>query len=542
MKTKSAPSFSLLRLSRQQKVVSVSKRNVHGGLRTSRNALSQLWEVRNVVSDRELFELRNGRVIMDEDLSEKMYIIKSYHPEKADETSSGFEWSEMGMANLFGMLYNKEARYCTEHKSWYTYFEGAWRKDEGAVLVSEKIKDFVRLMILYCGEITDDETRKSYTAFVNKMGDRRMRDRILKDATGELRISATQFDSNPYLINCLNGTYSLEDFSFREARWDDFLAMQTNFRHTVRRDVRCERWEKFIDEVTQGETDKADFLQRALGYSILGMSNEECMFILHGKTTRNGKSTLLNTIETMLGDYAKVAPVGMICRGDRQKDAEAASPTLAGLKGKRFVTMSESNEYGKLDEEKIKQLTGGEEISARALYQSAITYKPQFTLWLSCNDLPMVTDKSLFASERIKVIEFNRHFTPEEQDTHLKDELTSQEAMSGIFMWLVRGYIKYKEMGLKMSDSLKTVVTKYERDNDLVLQFLENRCIRNEDVNIKAKDLYNCFKLWAKSEGAYILSARKFNSEMERHPEWFDRKSTSSGFMIYWGLKLKEVV
>lgn len=278
------------------------------------------------------------------------------------------------------------------------------------------------------------------------------------------------------------------------------------------------------------------------------------MFILHGKTTRNGKSTLLNTIETMLGDYAKVAPVGMICRGDRQKDAEAASPTLAGLKGKRFVTMSESNEYGKLDEEKIKQFTGGEEISARALYQSAITYKPQFTLWLSCNDLPMVTDKSLFASERIKVIEFNRHFSPAEQDTHLKDELTSQEAMSGIFMWLVRGYIKYKEHGLAMSESLRSVVTKYERENDLVLQFLENRCVRvpedennpfgekGKRTNIKAKDLYQAFKMWAKSEGAYVLSARKFNSEMERHPEWFDRKSTSSGFVIYWGLKLKEVV
>lgn len=495
-----------------------------------------------MLSDRELFELRNGRVIMDEDLSEKMYVIKSYHPEKADETSSGFEWSEMGMANLFGMLYNKEARYCTEHKSWYTYFEGAWRKDEGAILVSEKIKDFVRLMILYCGEIVDDDLRKSYTNFVNKMGDRRMRDRILKDATGELRISATQFDSNPYLINCANGTYSLEDFTFREAKWDDFLTMQTRFRHTIRRDIACKRWEKFIDEVTQGDKDKADFLQRALGYSMLGMSNEECMFILHGKTTRNGKSTLLNTIEYMLGDYAKVAPVGMICKGDRSKDAEAASPTLAGLKGKRFVTMSESNEYGKLDEEKIKQLTGGEEISARALYQSAITYKPQFTLWLSCNDLPMVTDKSLFASERIKVIEFNRHFKPEEQDTHLKDELTSQEAMSGIFMWLVRGYIKYKENGLVMTEELRSVVSKYERDNDLVLQFLEIRCVRDENANIKTKDLYNCFKLWAKSEGAFILSARKFNAEMERHPEWFDRKSTSSGFAIYWGLKLKEVL
>lgn len=492
--------------------------------------------------DRELFELSNGRCIMDEDLSDKMYMIKSYHPERADETSSGFEWSEMGMANLFGVLYNKEARYCAEHKSWFTYHEGAWRKDEGAILVSEKIKDFVRLMILYCGEITDDDTRKAYTKFVNSMGDRRMRDRILKDATGELRIAAAQFDANPYLINCLNGTYDLSDFTFREPRWDDYLTMQTNFRHTVSRDIRCERWEKFIDEVTENNHDKADFLQRALGYSMLGMSNEECMFILHGKTTRNGKSTLLNTIEYMLGDYSKVVPVGMICKGDRQKDAEAASPTLAGLKGKRFVTMSESNEYGKMDDEKIKQLTGGEEISARALYQSAITFKPQFTLWLSCNDLPLVTDKSLFASERIKVIEFNRHFSPQEQDTHLKDELTTMEAMSGIFMWLVRGYIRYKEHGLAMSEELTQVMRNYERDNDLVLQFLESRCVQSEEANIKAKDLYNAYKLWAKSEGAFILSARKFNAEMERHPEWFERKSTSSGFVIYWGVKLKEVV
>ena len=492
--------------------------------------------------DRELFELSNGRCIMDEDLSDKMYMIKSYHPERADETSSGFEWSEMGMANLFGVLYNKEARYCAEHKSWFTYHEGAWRKDEGAILVSEKIKDFVRLMILYCGEITDDDTRKAYTKFVNSMGDRRMRNRILKDATGELRIAAAQFDANPYLINCLNGTYDLSDFTFREPRWDDYLTMQTNFRHTVSRDIRCERWEKFIDEVTENNHDKADFLQRALGYSMLGMSNEECMFILHGKTTRNGKSTLLNTIEYMLGDYSKVVPVGMICKGDRQKDVEAASPTLAGLKGKRFVTMSESNEYGKMDEEKIKQLTGGEEISARALYQSAITFKPQFTLWLSCNDLPLVTDKSLFASERIKVIEFNRHFSPQEQDTHLKDELTTMEAMSGIFMWLVRGYIRYKEHGLAMSEELTQVVRNYERDNDLVLQFLESRCVQSEEANIKAKDLYNAYKLWAKSEGAFILSARKFNAEMERHPEWFERKSTSSGFVIYWGVKLKEVV
>ena len=492
---------------------------------------------------RELFQLRSGRVILDEDLSDKMYLIKTHHPERADETTSGFEWSEMGMANLFALLYEQEARYCSEHKCWYTYDSGAWRRDEGAILVSEKIKDFVRLMILYCGEISDDDLRKNYTAFVNKMGDRRMRDRILKDATGELHISAAKFDANPYLINCLNGTYDLSDFSFRPARWDDFLTMQTAFRHTVNRDVRCERWETFIDEVTEGDKDKADFLQRALGYSMLGLSNEECMFILHGKTTRNGKSTMLNTIENMLGDYARVAPVGIICKSDRLRDAEAASPTLAGLKGKRFVTMSESNEYGKLDEEQIKKFTGGEEITARALYQAATTYLPQFTLWLSCNDLPMVTDKSIFASERIKVVEFNRHFKPEEQDINLKAELTTQESMSGIFMWMIRGYIKYKQRGLTMPAHMKKVVRQYEKDNDLVLQFLEARCEHgDEDVVIKTKDLYSAFKIWAKSEGAPVLSARKFNAEMDRHPEWHYGKRIRDGYPYYYGLKLRDVL
>ena len=488
-------------------------------------------------TSRELFELRDGRMILDEDLSEKMYRIKEAAPEGLN---SGYEWSEMGMALLFGQLYENEARFCPEHKSWYTYFSGAWRKDEGAILVSEKLKDFVRLMILYCGEIEDDDKRKSYTGFVNKMGDRRMRDRILKDATGELRISAVEFDSNPYLINCKNGTYDLSDFSFRESSYADFITMQTNFDFTVDRSVRCPRWEQFIDEVTEGDKDKADFLQRALGYSLLGMANEECMFILYGKTTRNGKSTLLNTIEMMLGDYAKVVPVGMICRGDRQKDEEAASPTLAGLKGKRFVTMAESNEYGRLDEEKIKQLTGGEEISARALYQSAITYKPQFTMWLSCNDLPAVRDKSLFASDRIKVVEFNRHFSPAEQDTHLKDELTTPEAMKGIFMWLVLGYRHYLTKKLEMSPEMKAVIAQYAEENDITLQFLRATCKKDSASTISRKDLYKKYKQWCRMENHHPVAGLYFKNDMDVHPGWFDKYDRSSD--TYIGLGWKDII
>ena len=488
----------------------------------------------------ELFECRNGQVILDPGISEKMYLIKREHPEKGDGETTPYEWSEMGMAELFGVLYDRECRFCPERRAWYTYYDGAWRKDEGEMLVSGKIKEFTRLMLLYCGEIEDDDLRGAYIKFVDKMGDRRMRDRILKDARDVLPIPASKFDADPYLINCLNGTYDLHDCTFHEHCWNDFLTMQTNFRHTVRRDVKCERWEQFIMEVCEGDKDKADYLQRALGYSMLGISNEECMFILWGKTTRNGKSTMLNTIEHMLGDYAKVAPVGLICREKGTADPEAASPTLAGLKGKRFVTMSESNEYGKLDEEKIKQMTGGEEITARALYEAASTYMPQFTLWLSCNDLPAVTDHSLFASERVRVIEFTKHFSQEEQDKHLKEEFMTQDAMQGIFMWMIRGFKRYRTRGLVMAPHMQKVVRQYEKDNDVVGQFLEARCQRQEGARIKCKALYDNYKLWAKAEGYRVMTAQKFNSEMERHVEWQDGRVVYQGYPTWQGVTVSE--
>lgn len=489
----------------------------------------------------ELFQLSNGRYITSEEISKKMYYIKNAHPELPyQEDSTGYSWDEAGMADLFSECYQNDTRYCAEAKSWYTYDSGRWQKDVGSLLVAAKIKEFVRLMALYCGEIADEEKRKQYMSFVAKMGDRRFRDRLMKDAADSMRIEAEQFDTHPYLINCKNGTYDLETMTFREHSWKDFLTMQTNFEYSLQ-EVRCERWEKFIKEVTQNDYEKADYLQRALGYSILGTGKEECMFILHGKTTRNGKSTMLDAIQHLLGDYSTVAPVELICRSDRAKNAEAANPVLAKLKGKRMVTMSESDTAGKLDEATIKQYTGGEDITARELYQSAITYKPQFTMWLSCNDLPAVKDKSLFASDRVRVIEFNRHFTDAEQDKGLKDFFETPEAMKGIFTWLIAGYFKYRRFGLNMNENMRAVVKAYERDNDLVIQFLEEKCERISEGYIKAKSLYDAYKIWCKSCGYYVCSMKKFNAEVTAHPGWYAEKGVINGVTVYYGLGMKQV-
>lgn len=492
--------------------------------------------------EQELFQLSNGRYIMDKDLSQKMFYIKEAKPERSHQISgTGYSWDEFGMAELFSECYQNDTRFCPEAKCWYTYSKGAWRKDIGSLLVAEKIKEFCRLMALYCGEIDNEDRRREYMKFISKMGDRRFRDRLMKDAASVMPITAEEFDANPYLINCRNGTYDLQKMEFREHDWHDFLTMQANFDYTLQ-DAKCPRWERFIQEVTCNDADKADYLQKALGYSMLGTANEECMFILHGKTTRNGKSTLLSAIHHLLGDYASVSPVSIICKSDRSKNAEAASPVLASLKGKRFVTMAESNQYGRLDEETIKQLTGGEEIKARNLYEAASTFLPQFTLWLSCNDLPSVNDKSLFASDRVRVIEFNRHFSEDEQDKNLKTEFQTSEAMQGIFTWLLEGYFKYKRFGLKMSPAMRQVVKQYEKDNDLVLQFLEEKCEKKEKVYTRQTTLFNAYKIWCKSNGYFQCSAKRFNADMEMHPEWHDGRTVYAGYPCYRGIQMKGTV
>ena len=488
-----------------------------------------------------LFKLKNGWTVTNEKHSDVLSYLKEHHPETPyQEDSTGYTWDEAGIADLFSECYDNDTRYCPEKKSWYTYDNGAWKKDTQGLLVSAKLKEFVRLLSLYCGEIEDDDRRKDYMKFVAKLGDRRMRDRILRDAEDSMKISAETFDKNPYLINCLNGTYDLKTGRFREHSYADYLTMQTRFEYTVR-PKKCERWETFIDEVTQGDKEKAAFIKRSLGYSIIGTSKEECLFILYGSTTRNGKSTLLRAVEYMLGDYSEASDVAIICKRDRQKDADAPSSLLAALKGKRFVTMAEPDSNSRLNVAAIKQFTGGESITARALYEKPITYVPQFTLWISCNDLPAVQDKSLFASERVKVIEFNRHFTEAEQDKTLKEYFESNEAMIGIFAWLIEGYREYRKYGLKMPECVRQTVKRYEKDNDLVVQFLEERCERAEDVKTQAKTLYDTYKVWCKSNGYYVCSSKKFNAEVTAHPEWYEEKRKSTGGMYaYIGIRLKE--
>lgn len=458
--------------------------------------------------------------------------IAECHPESA--SIGGFSSDEIGMSALFAKCYHDKMRYCDRAGRWYIYDGITWEQDSKKHTKAHAcVMQFIGLLGRYSYQFIGDDSKAAFIKKVSTFVDRRFRSRLLDDAASQMNIEPAQFDASPYLINCTNGVYDLKSNTFRNAAASDYITQKTNCVGSVL-PLRFPRWEQFISEVTEGDSEKAAYLQRALGYSLFGEANEECMFILHGKTTRNGKSTLLDTLRNLLGDYADTAPVDLICKGRGTRSAENASPILAKLKGKRFVTMNESDQHGKIDEATLKQYTGGEAVTARGLFQEPFTFIPQFTLWLSCNDLPNVEDPSIFASKRVRVIEFNRHFSNNEQDKDLKTLFHTPEAASAILQWLIKGYQAYRREGLQEPASIKAATKQYEKDNDVVLLFLNDRYKHDPAGFVTTDELYRTYKNWCRNSYE-PMSKNKFSRELSSCTEWKLKKRDSNP-RGYYGL------
>lgn len=454
-------------------------------------------------------------------------------------------WDGIMLAEVFAKCFNDRHLYCPEKSRWYTYRDGRWKQEEKRFPpdLMESIKQFKYMINDYAntdcrGHAQEDQFRK----FTAKLGDRHVRENLAKDAADALTIHAERFDSDPNLINCLDGTFDLSTRRFRRHDSQDYITYQTRFSltevlvnlgKTTGRST--SRFKAFIEEVCSKEEETQDYLQKALGYSLLGRCQEECMFILYGKTTRNGKSTLLESVAHALGDYATSAPVSLICRQDHKRSAEAATPVLASLQGIRIVTMAESDAAGRLDESLLKQYTGGESITARGVYKEPFTFRPQFTMWLSCNDLPEARDPSVFTSNRLRVIEFKRHFTEAEQDHTLKALFETNESMAEIFLWMVEGLKRYQAEGLHMTEQMQKASKDYQRDNDHVLEWLEDRCRKYPNGRTPVSKAYDDYSNWCQAQRYAPEGIRAFSADILKHPDWCEDRRKSHGVTTFSG-------
>lgn len=424
--------------------------------------------------------------------------------------------NDIGIASLFYNLHSGFIRYVLEAKTWYVFDGQRWDKDDGGFKVMELCKGFTQNFTKYA-ETADNgsEETKAFMKYAAGLTGRKRREGLLSDARSIQPMSISEFDCNKSLFNCQNGTYSLTDMALLPHNPADYITKLAKVKYIE--DALCERWTQFISEIMCNDADTALFLQKALGYCLSGETWLECFFILYGKSTRNGKSTLIETIGSILKDYTRTAQPQTLSR--RPSNGSAASPDIARLKGARLVNMPEPEKGLELNTALIKQLTGGDTYTGRFLHENPIEFTPEFKIFINTNHLPRQSDSTIFSSERVKLIPFDRHFSPNEQDTGLKKLFQKSESKSAILNWLIEGHRVLKVDGLTLTKRISAAIEAYKLQTDIFGSFLRECTVNQDGKRSPIKDLYAVYISWTKDNGYTPISKGTFIEEVEKHYE-----------------------
>lgn len=452
------------------------------------------------------------------------YTLKELQP----ESNSRFPWTDIGGGRLFADCYKAIARYVPERKCWYCYDGGIWRQDVGNLRTMEYVKELADALMSYALTIEDERQRTAYIAYCNRWQKRNNRETFLKDAQGVYPISASDFDRDPYIFNCKNGTLHLDTMTFTDHNPDDRLTKISEVEYDS--EAQCERFNYFIGEIMDGDEDKARFLQKALGYGLSGDTRHECLFILYGATTRNGKGTLCESVLGVMGDYGCTSRPETI---SMKQAVSSSSPSedIARLAGVRFVNISEPGKGLNLDAAKLKTMTGNDTLNARFLHENSFDFKPQFKLYINTNYLPVVNDMTIFKSGRIITIPFERHFDEDEQDRTLKAEFARPENRSAILNWLIEGFRMQQEEGLGMPDEVRKATESYEADSDKIRCFADDCLEKIDGAEERTADVYRAFQIWCRDNGYHPEGMRAFKQLLLSFAQVVRKRPKNSGNM-----------
>ena len=442
------------------------------------------------------------------DLSRISITLEEMQP----HTNPRYQRDEIGIGNAFADFFKPIARFNGDRNVWYVYDGSVWQPDENALAVAELAKYLADLLYTYALQIKDEDTRNRYIKRVQKLQMRKNRKTMVEDAKSVYPIRMSAFDANVYLLNLENGTLDLRTMEFREHDPKDFITKISHINYDP--NATCPRWEQFVDEVMVGRKAVGRYLQKAIGYSLSGDTSLECLFIMFGPTTRNGKTTTIETILRVMGEYGRSAKPDMLATNYFRGQSNGSSDDVARLAGARFVGISEMEQKLTINASLTKQLTGNGSITARFLYEGYFEFHMQAKIFIDTNHLPNVTDRTLFESGRLKIIPFTRHFEDHEQDKTLKTTLMQPENLSGILNWCIEGYRLYKAEGLDEPDEVKAATEEYRVESDRIAQFMRQCLKKEKGAEIKAANVYSRYKDWCRDNGYKYEGSQHFYSRV----------------------------
>jgi P4 family phage/plasmid primase-like protien len=450
-----------------------------------------------------------------------------------------FLYNDHGNSLRLVAMYGDDLRYCPPVKKWM-YYERRWVLDEEG-----RARRWVKAM--FCEMLTQAVKSGNSAAekFARECLDTKRITNALREAQDRLCIMPDDLDADPYALNCQNGTVDLRTGQIRPHRKEDFISKILAYRFDPT--ARCPRFLRFLDEVMGIGPDAAEaavarahvlvaFLWRAIGYSLTGVTTEKVVFILHGPKD-NGKTTLLVTLLTILGEYGTLLSIDTLMAKAGHENNNAAAD-LADLRGVRIAQTSETEEGQRLAEGRLKRITqGAGRIKACRKYENPIEFTETHKLWIDANYLPVVRSGDEAIWRRLRAIPFSVVIPRERQDRELGSKLLAEA--EGILAWAVAGAVTWYREGLGTVAAVEEHSNAWRDDMNQVLRFVDEAAVREKAAKVRARDLFHGYTRWAEGGGERPMTERSFSLKLI--DLGFERRHDERGnYYVGIGLRLDQ--
>ena len=409
--------------------------------------------------------------------------------------------SDRGNAERLVDKHGASIRYCHTTAAWYAWDGQRWRLDTTGAVV-RLAKAVVRSIHDELSSIDDQKKREDLFRFAQSSENAQKIRAMLESAQTEAPVAITQdaFDTDPWAFNCLNGTVDLRTGELRPHDRADMITKMAPVVYAP--DAELALWDKCLDEWTDGDSALAAFLACTAGQALTGDTSAEQLILILGDTN-TGKSTFIESIKSTIGEYATTADFETFLQ---RSFTGGPRPDIARLAGARLVTSSETDEGKRLAQGLLKQLTGGEKMTARKLYHEACEFRPQFKLWLAANHAPKVKHDDGAMWRRIVKVPFDAVVPEAKRDPHVKATLTDPAiAGAAILAWAVRGCLDWQRFGLTIPPSVRQATEEYRHEQDPLREFITQYCVLDKDAWTSSSDLRTAYEAWGAENGIKTL-------------------------------------
>jgi putative DNA primase/helicase len=448
------------------------------------------------------------------------------NPLDEPETLDGITDTDVANAKRLATRHGQDLRFTSE-RGFFVYDGRRWVCDEKQVRVQAFAKSTA--LSIY-DEIKDSSDQRTMFRHAKKSQSKAAIDAMiwLVRSEPDIAISLNDFDADSDLFNVANGTVNLDTCGLRPHRREDLISNMVDVKFDP--DAGCELWDAFVWRVTDRNEDLYNYLRRFVGYLLGGDTSDQSLHFLYG-VGANGKSVFCEVLMRLLGDYAvAVSPELIMTRrhGGIPND-------IARLRGVRAALMNETSQGSRFDEAKLKDLTGGDTLTARFLHHEFFDFRPSHKLVIRGNHKPVIngTDEGIW--RRLRLVPFSVQIPLDEQDRHLLSKLEVE--LPGILQWSLKGYAEWREKGLQPPSIITEAVAQYRTESDTLGRFIEECCEARNLGQVKSSTFFKRYQQFCEQSAERWMPSKDLPHEMQRRG--FQWKRTNAGG-LFLGIELQQ--